>query len=83
MSYIEKHAKGCYHYLTIIIEFQFILSLNQLAKLFLLFKFAKMGGKCKHELENTNEFRVDAKVAKVFCKLHLLEFFEQIKGHNT
>lgn len=42
-----------------------------------------MGGKCKHEPKNTNELQADAKVAKVFRKFHLLDFFKQIKGHNT
>lgn len=42
-----------------------------------------MGGKCKHEPEDTTELRADAKVTKVFRKFHLLEFFEQIRGHST
>jgi len=42
-----------------------------------------MGGKCRHELEDTIELRADAKVTKVFHKFHLLEFFEQLRGHST
>jgi len=42
-----------------------------------------MGGKCKHEPEDTNELQANAKIIKVFCKFHLLEFFKQIRGHNT
>ena len=42
-----------------------------------------MGGKCKHEPEDTNELQADAKVIKVFRKFHILKFFEQIRGHNT
>ena len=41
-----------------------------------------MGGKCKHEPKNTNELQADAKVTKVFCKFHLLEFFKKIKEYN-